>query len=97
MIIKLSKLICILIFIFIQLNWYSKRMGIAAIFVSTELTLVQDGSEGYLETWKFLERRCQEFDKYGKGQLNPMGVPLPELLHVGVTTFMNLIGRNAKR
>jgi len=40
-----------------DMNWYSKRMLLGGVFSSTELFMLQDSSENYQDTWKFLDRR----------------------------------------
>ena len=42
------------------MNWYSKRLILAAIYKSTELFMIQDKSENFEETWKFLDRRFED-------------------------------------
>jgi ubiquinone biosynthesis protein COQ9 len=65
-------------------SYYSKRSLLAAVWTSTFLYWLEDRSEGYAETWSFLERcianvmqigqlraRIDDFFK-GFGRLNPM-------------------------
>jgi len=81
-----------------DISWYSKRIGLASIYASTELCLVQDKSENYGETWSFLRRRCQDFENM-KLNVNSQSkaLPLPEFFAVGVTTILNMLQRNARR
>ncbi|OMJ94114.1 hypothetical protein SteCoe_2745 [Stentor coeruleus] len=45
-------------------NWYSKRVLIGQIFISTEMMMIHDGSIGLTQTWNFLHRQLhdQNFD-----------------------------------
>jgi len=72
-------------------------MGIASVYVSTELCLVQDSSPSFSETWKFLDRRVSEFDSVRKNGFSPSNIPLPEIMSAGFTTLMNILGRNSPR
>jgi ubiquinone biosynthesis protein COQ9 len=46
-------------------SWYTKRAALSSIYVASELVLLTDKSEGYTETWKFLEKRMKEMDEIG--------------------------------
>lgn len=48
------------IFYISQMGWYTRRVGLAAIYKMTELHLIQDKSPNYEETWKFLDRRIED-------------------------------------
>lgn len=65
--------------------------------MSAEMCLIQDKSEGQQETWKFLDRRAEEFEKLKKGDFALGSLPLPEVFHAGLTTLKNILGRNASR
>lgn len=43
-----------------DVNWYTKRLSLLAIYKSTEVAMMQDKSEDYNDTWKFLERRFED-------------------------------------
>jgi ubiquinone biosynthesis protein COQ9 len=65
-------------------SYYSKRSLLAAVWTSTFLYWLEDRSEGYAETWSFLERRIANVMQIGRlrarvddfikdlGRLNPM-------------------------
>lgn len=58
-----------------DINWYSKRLILAGIYKSTEFFMLQDKSENYSDTIKFLDNRLRdhgEFHKF-KGQLDNFG------------------------
>jgi len=43
-----------------DMNWYTKRISLAAVMAATEVFMVQDTSEGYKDTWDFLDRRLKD-------------------------------------
>ena len=65
-------------------SYYTKRSLLAAVWTSTFLYWLEDRSEGYAETWSFLERRIANVMQIGQlrariddffksfGRLNPM-------------------------
>lgn len=44
----------------VDFNWYTRRVGLASIYKATELYMLQDNSQDFEKTWKFLERRVNE-------------------------------------
>lgn len=44
----------------VDFNWYLRRIGIAGVYKATELYMIQDRSNEFESTWKFLNRRLQE-------------------------------------
>ncbi|NOX72155.1 MAG: COQ9 family protein [Alphaproteobacteria bacterium] len=59
-----------------DLNWYSKRAILSAVYSSTLLFWLGDESEDHLATWQFLDRRIgnvMQFEKFKAGvQKNPL-------------------------
>lgn len=49
-----------LFFPLLQFNWYTRRVGLASIYKATELYMLQDNSQDFEKTWKFLGRRVEE-------------------------------------
>lgn len=47
-------------------NYYTKRMTLAAVFSATLLYWLNDESEGFAETWAFLDRRIEDVMKIEK-------------------------------
>lgn len=47
----------------VDFNWYTRRVGLASIYKATELYMLQDNSQDYEKTWKFLDRRVEEARK----------------------------------
>jgi len=44
-------------------NWYTKRMTLSAVLSAVVLYWLNDDSEGYSETWAFLDRRIEDVMK----------------------------------
>lgn len=44
----------------VDIGWYTRRIGIAAIYKTVELYLLQDKSPEHQQTWEFLESRVDE-------------------------------------
>ncbi|ODM96468.1 Ubiquinone biosynthesis protein COQ9, mitochondrial [Orchesella cincta] len=75
-----------------DLRWYTKRTGIVSLYVATECCMVQDKSEGFQETWNFLQRRVKDYEfceRFGASAL--------PAVEASVTTLLNIIGMNRKR
>ena len=49
------------------MNWYSKRLTLGAVYKSTELSMLQDRSVDYDDSWAFLDRRLRDMGTIGKG------------------------------
>lgn len=43
-----------------DLNWYTKRVTLGMVMAATEVFMVQDTSEGFRDTWDFLDRRLED-------------------------------------
>lgn len=60
-------------------NFYSKRLLLAGVYSSTLLFWLNDSSEGYNDSWAFLERRIGEVLKvggrFGKAMSGVMSLP----------------------
>lgn len=48
-----------------DLNWYSKRLLLAAVYKSSEIYMLQDQSLDKIDTINFLERRLNDFQSFG--------------------------------
>lgn len=77
---------------FFQLRWYTKRTGIISLYIATECCMVQDKSEGFQETWKFLERRVKDYESFEKA-----GTDAFPVLESGIITILNILGINKRR
>ena len=59
MVYKMALAQWILHYIFLQstdMNWYTKRLTLLAIYKSSELAMMNDKSDDFKETWEFLDR-----------------------------------------
>ena len=45
-----------------DINWYTKRHLLTKVYCLTELYMIQDKSQGFSDTWEFLDRRLQEME-----------------------------------
>lgn len=60
-------------------NFYTKRATLGAVYSSTVLFWLNDDSDGFAETWAFLDRRIgnvMQFEK-GKAQVKSIAAKLP--------------------
>jgi len=71
-------------------NWYSKRITLAAVYTSTEVFLLQDKSEGYSDTWQFLDRRFE--DLQAMPNLTQLPNDVAGVISGIVTTAKNIAG-----
>lgn len=46
-------------------SWYSRRGLLLGVFASTELYMLSDSSEGFADTWDFLQRRVADVSLLG--------------------------------
>ncbi len=60
-----------------DVNWYTKRATLSAVYGSTVLYWLGDQSEGLTETWAFLDRRIENVMAFEKAKAgfreNPLG------------------------
>ena len=49
-------------------NFYTKRMTLSAVYSSVFLFWINDDSEDFEETWKFLDRRIENIMQFEKGK-----------------------------
>lgn len=63
-----------------DLNWYTKRATLSAVYASTVLYWLGDDSEGHQATWEFLDRRIENVMSFEKAKAgfreNPLGKAL---------------------
>lgn len=58
-----------------DMNWYTKRALLAAVYTSTELYMLTDFSPGYQDTWEQLDRRIADALWIGSAVRNASAVP----------------------
>lgn len=63
-------------------NFYSKRLLLAGVYLSTLLYWLNDGSENQTETWAFLDRRIADVMRIeqAKGRLRGAKLPFSDIL-----------------
>jgi ubiquinone biosynthesis protein COQ9 len=63
-----------------DLNWYTKRATLSAVYAATVLFWLGDTSEGDADTWAFLDRRIDNVMQIEKAKAglrdNPLGKAL---------------------
>jgi ubiquinone biosynthesis protein COQ9 len=79
-------------------SWYTKRGLLATIYSSTELFLVQDTSADFQETWKFLHRRMEDANTFGKASKEFQGLVSGgvETFLAGLNTALNVLGMKSR-
>lgn len=45
------------------MSWYSKRIALAVAYKTSELSMIQDKSEGFSDTFEFLQKRVEDVVK----------------------------------
>ena len=72
-----------------DVNWYTKRMTLSAVYGSTVLYWLGDESEGHEATWAFLDRRIENVMQFEKAKAQFRKSPLGKLAEGP----MGLLGR----
>ncbi|PNI63753.1 COQ9 isoform 4 [Pan troglodytes] len=82
-----------------DLNWYTRRAMLAAIYNTTELVMMQDSSPDFEDTWRFLENRVNDAMNMGHTakQVKSTGEALVQGLMGAAVTLKNLTGLNQRR
>ncbi|XP_033626201.1 ubiquinone biosynthesis protein COQ9-B, mitochondrial-like [Asterias rubens] len=80
----------------VDFNWYTKRVALLAIYKSAELTLVQDKSTDFQETWMFIDRRLADFSRMYKlrSDIDHTVGSLSSLMTAAYTVGRNVAGVN---
>ncbi|MGR3839039.1 MAG: COQ9 family protein [Cognatishimia sp.] len=63
-----------------DINWYSKRATLSAVYAATVLYWLGDESDGQAETWAFLDRRIDNVMQFEKAKGSFQKSPLGKLL-----------------
>lgn len=72
-------------------NWYSKRATLSAVYSATVLFWLGDTSEGYAETWAFLDRRIENVMQFEKVKAQVNASPLLKPLLAGPKWALSLL------
>ncbi|XP_034944110.1 ubiquinone biosynthesis protein COQ9, mitochondrial-like isoform X2 [Chelonus insularis] len=86
----------------VDLNWYTRRIGLAGIYKASELYLLQDSSEDHKQTWEFMERRIEDALQLQRVLNVASEIPPPEqainrateAASAAFTTARNILGLN---
>ncbi|XP_058058535.1 ubiquinone biosynthesis protein COQ9, mitochondrial [Anopheles bellator] len=83
----------------VDFNWYTRRIGLACIYKTTELYMLQDNSAGFERTWKFLERRMEEASMVHEFLVKSEDAThqLQSAVGSAFTTARNILGLNFNR
>lgn len=79
----------------VDFSWYAKRAALAGVYKSTELSMIQDQSPDFEDTWQFLDRRIRDIQKLHdcSKELRETGVVLEGLCR----TAFNMVGATSSR
>lgn len=66
-----------------DVNWYTKRATLSAVYSSTLLFWLGDDSEGYGDTWAFLDRRIADVMQIEKAKASLRKNPLAKAFMAG--------------
>jgi ubiquinone biosynthesis protein COQ9 len=74
-----------------DVNWYTKRMTLAGVYSSTVLYWLGDESEGFRETWSFLDRRIEDVMRLEKVKAAVNGSPMLSRLMAGPNMILSRV------
>lgn len=72
-----------------DVNWYSKRATLSAVYSATVLYWLGDHSDGYLDTWDFLDRRIDGVMRFEKAKARLKEIPVLGRLMSGPLNPLN--------
>jgi ubiquinone biosynthesis protein COQ9 len=72
-------------------NWYTKRAILAGVYSSTALFWLGDSSDGFRDTWAFLDRRIEGVMQFEKFKAAVNGNPLGRLLMTGPNMLSKMV------
>ncbi len=79
-----------------DVNWYTKRATLSAVYSSTVLYWLGDTSDGYAETWAFLDRRIDNVMQIEKIKAQVNGSPTLSKLMTGPNWLLGHIKAPAR-
>lgn len=74
-----------------DVNWYTKRMTLSAVYASTVLYWLGDCSDGNADTWAFLDRRIEDVMQFEKFKARMRDNKLISGLMAGPLSFLGRI------
>ncbi|KAK9502571.1 hypothetical protein O3M35_011322 [Rhynocoris fuscipes] len=83
----------------VNMNWYTRRIGLAGLYKATELYMLQDSSEDYINTWGFLSRRIEEVEQLNAYLMQTENASqfAKQFATATFTTARNILGLNWNR
>lgn len=81
-----------------DVNWYTKRSIVAAVYQSSELVLLQDESPDFVQTWSFLDKRLHDAATVSTyvHQANQACDTAGNLLQAAFIVGRNVLGNNSR-
>lgn len=76
-----------------DLNWYSKRATLSAVYGATVLYWLGDDSPGHQATWDFLDRRIGDVTQIEKAKAAVAANPVAKAVLAGPLAFLSRISR----
>ncbi|XP_064398290.1 ubiquinone biosynthesis protein COQ9, mitochondrial-like [Halichondria panicea] len=70
-----------------DVSWYTKRGVLGAIYTSTELYMIQDESDGFADTWRFLDHQLQ-----GVHHIGGIGRGIMDIVRAGLDNMKGTVG-----
>lgn len=78
-----------------DINWYTKRATLSAVYSATVLFWLGDDSLGHQATWDFLDRRIEDVMRIEKAKAALRGNPLSKALLAGPLKLMDKVRKPA--
>ncbi|XP_059469791.1 ubiquinone biosynthesis protein COQ9, mitochondrial [Neocloeon triangulifer] len=80
-------------------TWYTKRAAVAGLYITGELSLVQDKSIEFGDTWSMLSRRIEDLRKVEEfgGHCDKQQKILRDIAESSLTMIRNLVGMQSYR
>ena len=78
------------------MNWYTKRATLSGVYSATVLYWLGDQSDGYRETWGFLDRRIDDVMQIEKAKGQVRKSPLLSRLMAGPNLILDRIKAPAR-
>lgn len=63
-----------------DVNWYTKRLTLSAVYSATVLYWLGDQSDGHADTWAFLDRRIEDVMRFEKAKADFRASPWGKML-----------------
>lgn len=74
-----------------DINWYTKRASLSAVYSATALYWLGDESAEYLKTWEFLDRRIENVMQFEKAKAQAKENPLGRAFMAGPGKLFDLV------